>query len=176
MTSHGSGFARQQKMLYGIMLAGLLVLLAVNTLAWIYLQRIKTFFIDDLKFRLENIVRISATLVDASDLRLIIPGDESDPTALRYRFLLSEIKDNNRLQDLFILSPSLDMLIDTYPTYRQAPRVEKILTDRARAARISAGEIQSLGDHKFLSAAAPLIDANNLLAGILGILPQGPLH
>jgi hypothetical protein len=44
-------FVKQQKLLFWIIGIGLVILLLANALGWLYLQRIKSFFISDLKFR-----------------------------------------------------------------------------------------------------------------------------
>jgi signal transduction histidine kinase len=162
----------QQKILYWIMGVGLILLLAANTLAWLYLQRIKVFFISDLQFRLENIVHITGSLIEPTDLAMIIPGDESDAQIIIYQQLLYDIKENNKLQDIYILSPTLDILVDSGPEYRedQALRhLEKPLINRALGGRVATSELQSLGTHKFLTSVAPLIDSNNRVSGLLVI-------
>ena len=105
--------SKQQKLVYIVMISGFILLITANIFAWLYLQRLKSFFISDLKFRLENIARSATELIDANDLELIIPGDESDSQVLYYQQLLYNIKYNNKLQDIYIISPGFDLLVNT---------------------------------------------------------------
>ena len=95
----------------------MLFLLLANTLAWIYLQRIKAYFNSDLKFRLENIVQISGRLIDATYLDMLVPGDENEPQIIYYQQLLFDIKEKNDLQDIYILSPAREILVDINPNF-----------------------------------------------------------
>jgi len=154
------------------MLGGLLVLIIANLSAWIYLQNIKTFFISDLKFRLENIARSATALIDANDMELIIPGDSSDPQVLYYQQTLLNIKSSNKLQDIQIISPSFDILVGTEDIpdlVMPVLTIDSSLVDRALQAEYVVSEIQSLGDNLFLTAVAPLITSNNAISGILVI-------
>jgi len=163
-------FVRQQRILYWIIALGLLALLSANTLAWIYLQRIKVFFISDLKFRLENIVRISSNLIEASDLTFLLPDDESDPQLIYYQQLLYEIQDNNNLQDILILSPTLEILVDINPqlrTGRSLRHLESSLVEQALSGRGATSDLQTLGNQKFLTSLYPLIDSDNVVTGLL---------
>jgi signal transduction histidine kinase len=164
--------SRQQKFLYIIMLGGLLILIIANLFAWFYLQNIKKFFISDLKFRLENIARSATSLIDASDMELIIPGDSSDPQVLYYQQTLLDIKNSNKLQDIQIISPGFDILVSTeYVSDPVSPilMIDSSLVDRALQAEYAVSEIQALGDNLFLTAVAPLITSNNVISGILVI-------
>jgi signal transduction histidine kinase len=163
-------YIRQQRILYWIIGLGLLILLSANTLAWIYLQRIKIFFISDLKFRLENIVRISSNLIDASDLAYILPGDVSNPQVIFYQQLLYEIQENNNLQDILILTPTSEILVDINPHLRRGQALRHLETDLVEIAlggRVATGNLQTLGSHKFLTAVSPLLDSDNVVTGLL---------
>ncbi len=163
-------FVKQQKYLFWIIGIGLIVLLLANALGWLYLQRIKSFFISDLKFRLENIANLSAELIDATDLAYLYPADKSDPQYIYYQNRLFEIKENNNLQDIYILSPTLETIIDV-PTginpeiSQRSP--DRQLVNQALNGQTVTGELQSLGDQRFLTAITPLIDANNMITGLL---------
>ena len=108
------------------MLGGLLILIIANLFAWFYLQNIKTFFVSDLKFRLENIARSATALIDANDMELIIPGESSDPQVLYYQQTLLNIKNNNKLQDIQIISPSFDVLVNTEDKIGRASCSERV--------------------------------------------------
>jgi signal transduction histidine kinase len=154
------------------MLGGLLILIIANLSAWFYLQNLKTFFVSDLKFRLENIARSATALIDANDMELIIPGDSNDPQVLYYQQTLLSIKNNNRLQDIQIISPSFDVLVSTEDIPDMVTPVltiDSTLVDRVLLAEYPVSEIQELGDNLFLTAMAPLITANNVISGILVI-------
>ena len=163
-------FVKQQKYLFMIIGIGLIVLLLANALGWLYLQRIKSFFISDLKFRLENIANLSAELIDATDLAYLYPGDKSDPQYIYYQNRLFEIKENNNLQDIYILSPTLETIVDVAtginPEISQRSP-DRQLVNQALNGQTVTGELQSLGDQRFLTAVTPLIDANNMITGLL---------
>jgi signal transduction histidine kinase len=163
-------FVKQQKYLFWIIGIGLIVLLLANALGWLYLQRIKSFFISDLKFRLENITNLSAELIDATDLSYLYPGDKTDPQYIYYQNRLFQIKENNNLQDIYILSPTLETIVDL--TTGIQPEVlqrspDRQLVNQALNGQTVTGELQSLGDQRFLTAITPLIDANNMITGLL---------
>jgi len=164
-------FAKQQKFLFWVIGIGLLVLLLANALGWLYLQRIKTFFISDLKFRLENITNLSSELIDPTDISYIFPGDKSNPQSVYYQNRLFQIKENNNLQDIYILSPTLEILVDINPDYPSselsARSPDKDLIREALNGETTTGDLQTLGDHKFLTAIAPLIDSDNMITGLL---------
>ncbi len=165
-------FAKQQKSLYWIFGIGLLILLLANALGWIYLQRIKSFFVSDLRFRLENISSVSARLIDANDLAYIIPENNTSPEYIFYQNLLFELKETNNLQDVYVISPALETLIDLAPeiTGIASHRLpDKSLVEIALSGRTIVGDMQTLGDHKFLTAVTPLIDIDNVIMGILVI-------
>jgi signal transduction histidine kinase len=170
MTRQEKIFSRQQKILYWTMGVGLIILIAVNSLAWIYLQRIKTFFISDLKFRLENIARMGAQLFDPSEIALIFPENPNDPLFLNYQLILLDIKETNNLQDIYIINPALELIVDTETGLLSVPAKKNpdlSLIERALLNESAAGDIQTLGEHKFLTAASPLTDSNNIVTGIL---------
>lgn len=163
-------FVKQQKLLFWIIGIGLVILLLANALGWLYLQRIKSFFISDLKFRLENITNLSSELIDATDISYIFPGDKSDPQFVYYQNRLFEIKENNNLQDIYILSPTLETLVDLIPDFQselsqRSP--DKNLVRKALNGETTTGDLQTLGDYKFLTAIAPLIDSDNMITGLL---------
>jgi len=164
-------FAKQQKLLFWIIGIGLFVLLLANALGWLYLQRIKTFFTSDLKFKLENITNLSSELIDPTDISYIFPGDKSNPQAVYYQNRLFEIKENNNLQDIYILSPTLEILVDLIPDYQSTETLQrspdKLLVNKALNGKTSTGNLQTLGDQKFLTAIAPLIDSDNMITGLL---------
>jgi len=165
-------FRQQQKLYYLIFGAGIFLLLVANALAWIYLQRIKTFFETDLKFRLENIAQISTQLIDAAGIGLILPGDESDFQVIYHQQLLFDIKNNNNLQDIYILSPTLEMLVDGNPELRNQislPQIDPKLVKTALSGKVAVSELLELGEHKFLTALAPVIDLDTQITGILVI-------
>jgi signal transduction histidine kinase len=165
-----SDFARQQRIAFWILGIGLLMLLLANALGWIYLQRIKTFFVSDLKFRLENIVNIASKLIDANDISYIVPGDQSDPQVLFYQSLLYEIKENNNLMDIYIVSPALENLIEISPDVSRISArhsLERNLIENALNGQTTTSALQTLGEHKFLTTITPLFDANNMIAGLL---------
>lgn len=163
-------FVKQQKFLFWIIGVGLFILLIANALGWIYLQRIKVFFVSDLKFRLENIAGISAKLIDPTDIAYIIPGNTSDPQVIYYQSLLFEIKENNNLQDIYIISPTLEPLIQISTDLAIGePRriVEEELIEIAMSGEITTSEMQKLGEHRFLTAVTPLFDTNNMVSSLL---------
>ncbi len=169
-TKINQNFSRQQKLVYLIMITGLLVLISANVIAWLYLQRLESFFISDLKFRLENIARSSTELIDANDIEQIIPGNESDPQVLYYQQILYDIKTNNKLQNIEIISPAGDVLVDTGPGFGQVNpslRIDRDISELALQGEYAVSELQYLGKNIFLRAAAPLLDTNNSINGIL---------
>ncbi|MCK5032720.1 MAG: ATP-binding protein [Calditrichia bacterium] len=163
-------YAKQKKIIYWIISLGIVFLLIANTIAWIYLQRIKSYFDSDLKFRMENVIQISSKLIDAAYLTLIVPGDENDPQVIYYQQLLFDIKEKNNLQDIYIISPVQDLLIDVNPDFiigNNIKTIEHDLIKTALSGRIISSDIYTLGEHKFLTAAVPLIDETNSVTGIL---------
>jgi len=166
-------FAKQQKLLFWIIGICLFVLLLANALGWLYLQRIKTFFISDLKFRLQNITNLSANLIDPTDISYIFPEDNSNPQSVFYQNRLFEIKENNNLQDIYIMSPTLEILIDPTPDYQAIELSDRSpdmnLVNTALNGKMAIGDLQTLGDHKFLTAITPLIDSDNMITGLLVI-------
>ena len=162
--------SKQQKLVYIVMISGFILLITANIFAWLYLQRLKSFFISDLKFRLENIARSATELIDANDLELIIPGDDSDSQVLYYQQLLYNIKNNNKLQDIYIISPGFDLLVNTDQAIDiVAPSlvIDNSVIKRALQGESAVGELRSLGENLFLKAAVPLINTNNSISGVL---------
>jgi len=165
-----SEFVKQQKFLFWIIGIGLIILMLANALGWVYLQRIKSFFVSDLKFRLENISNLSAELIDATDISYLFPGDKSDPQYVYYQNRLYQIKEDNNLQDIYILSPTLETLVDLIPDVQSELSQRSPDNNLAREAlngETVTGELQTLGDHKFLTAIAPLLDSDNLITGLI---------
>jgi signal transduction histidine kinase len=163
-------YTKQKKVVYWIISVGIVFLLIATTIAWIYLQRIKIYFENDLKFRMENIIQISSKLFDAAYLTLIIPGDENDPQVIYYQQLLFDIKEKNNLQDIYIISPATDLLVDVNPEFNIGElnrSIEPDLLKTALSGKITSSDIYTLGDHRFLTAAIPLIDETNSVTGIL---------
>ena len=163
-------YTKQKKIIYWIISLGIVFLLIANAIAWIYLQRIKSYFDSDLKFRMENIIQISSKLIDAAYLTLIVPGDENDPQVIYYQQLLFDIKEINNLQDIYIISPVQELLIDVNPDFiigNSIKTIEPYLIKTALSGRIISSDIYVLGEHKFLTAAVPLIDETNSVTGIL---------
>lgn len=78
-------YTKQKNIIYWIIGISIVFLLIANAFAWIYLQRIRSYFDSDLKFRMENIIQISSKLIDATYLTLIVPGDENDPQVIYYQ-------------------------------------------------------------------------------------------
>lgn len=161
---------KRKNLIYMIIGIGIIFLLFANALAWIYLQEIKSYFESDLKFRLENIIQISSRFIDASYLSLIIPGDENDPQIIYYQQLLFDIKEKNNLQDIYIISPAQDLLVDVNPEFAIGDQKRSLDSDLIKTAlsgvKVSS-DIYTLGNHKFLIAAVPLIDETNFVTAIL---------
>jgi signal transduction histidine kinase len=168
-------YARQQRILYWIMAAGIIVLLAVNLMAWIYLQRMKSFLISDLQFRLENIARMSAAIIDPEEMLHIFPEDPNDPLFIKNQLLLLDIKQANNLQDIYILNPVLELIVDTETGLSAVPvrkALEPGLAEQALHSNGGSGSIQVLGTNRFLNAVSPLLDQNNQVTAILVIEAQ----
>jgi signal transduction histidine kinase len=154
------------------MATGIIVLLAVNLMAWIYLQQMKSFLISDLQFRLENIARMSAAIIDPEEMLHIFPEDPNDPLFIKNQLLLLDIKEANNLQDIYILNPVLGLIVDTETGLSTVPvrnALEPRLAERALRSNSGSGDIQVLGDNRFLNAVSPLVDENNLVTAILVI-------
>jgi signal transduction histidine kinase len=162
-------YTKQKNIIYWIIGISIVFLLIANTIAWIYLQRIKSYFDSDLKFRMENIIQISSKLFDAEYLTLIVPGDENDPQVIYYQQLLFDIKEKNDLQDIYIISPAQDLLLDVNPNFviGNNKSIEPDLLKSALSGKITSSDIYTLGNHKFLTAAIPLMDEYNSITGIL---------
>ena len=163
-------YTKQKNIIYWIIGISIVFLLIANAFAWIYLQRIRSYFDSDLKFRMENIIQISSKLIDATYLTLIVPGDENDPQVIYYQQLLFDIKEKNELQDIYIISPARDLLIGVNPDFiigNNNNSIEPELIKTALAGKIASSDIYTLGNHKFLTAAIPLIDESNAITGIL---------
>jgi len=157
-------------MAYAVIGIGFILLLFANTLAWLYLQQVRGFFVTDLAFRLENIAQISAKLIDPSDLGYIMPEDPADPNVLYYQQLLSEVRRKNNLQDIYILSPAKEILVEIPGEFAGSLTrhdLENDLLEQAMAGNSSTGALQSLGEHKFMSAVTPITDVNNMVVGVL---------
>ena len=137
-------YTKQKKIIYWIISLGIVFLLIANAIAWIYLQRIKSYFDSDLKFRMENIIQISSKLIDAAYLTLIVPGDENDPQVIYYQQLLFDIKEINNLQDIYIISPVQELLIDVNPDFiigNSIKTIEPDLIKTALSGRIISSDI-----------------------------------
>ena len=167
---HFSKIRNQKRIAYTIIVVSFVLLLGANMLAWFYLQRIRGFFETDLAFRLKNIAQITVKLIDPSDLAYIVPDDPSDPNVIYYQQLLSEIRRNNDLQDIYILSPAREVLVELPKEFGvQFSRhdLESDLIREALGGKIVTSGLQMLGEHKFMTTLAPVTDSNNMTAGIL---------
>jgi len=167
---HFSKIRNQKRIAYTIIGVSFILLLAANMLAWFYLQRIRGFFETDLAFRLKNIVQITVKLIDPADLAYIVPDDPSDPNVIYYQQLLSEIRRNNDLQDIYILSPAREVMVELPKEFGvtfSRHDLENDLIRDALGGKIVTSALQTLGEHKFMTTLAPVTDSNNMTAGVL---------
>ena len=163
-------FIHQRRLLYIIMTLGLFFLLMANTLTWVYQQRLKTVIVADTRLRLQSIARMASDLIDPQDLPLLISVNESDPRLINYQLLLYEIKDKNNLEDIYLLAPSLEVLVDLHANLETTPfknPLDSTLLAQVFDGKIISSDIQTLGDHKFLTAVAPVMNSSNLITGLL---------
>jgi len=161
---------RQRRIAYSIFAIGLILLLLANALAWLFLLQISGFFVSDLAFRLENIAQISSKLIDPTDLMYLIPDDQSDPAMIHYQQLLAEVRKNNKLQDIYILSPAREILIEIPGDFGEAITrhdLEPYLFQQAIGGTPATSPLQTLGHHKFMTSLAPITDPNNMVAAIV---------
>jgi signal transduction histidine kinase len=167
---HLSKIRKQKRIAYTIIGVSFILLLFANMLAWFYLQRIRGFFETDLAFRLKNIAQITVKLIDPADLGYIVPDDSSDPNIIYYQQLLAEIRRNNDLQDIYILSPAREVLValpEEFGVPFSRHDLESDLIQEALGGKIVTSALQTLGEHKFMTTLAPVTDSNNKTAGVL---------
>jgi len=150
----------QEKRYFAIIVLGMLLLLFANAITWIYLQRIRNVYEDDLRFRMQNLAKIAARQIDAMEIQTLLPGDENDPSVIYYQQLLYEIKESNRLQDIYVVSLTGDLFIDVKSDFvigsRKGSFSARMISQVAGGKTVST-PLQSLGDQKFLSALAPCL-------------------
>ena len=163
-------YIKQQKILFWIIGISFILLLVANTLAWIFLNRLKSHFIIDLKSRIEKISLISSKLFDSNDIGLFVPGDEDNPAFIYYQSLLIDIKENNDLQNIYVISPVKELLLydNTYMQFSNSIHsIDDTLLYYALRGEVTSSEILTLGSHKFLISIAPIITGDNRVVGLL---------
>jgi signal transduction histidine kinase len=164
-------FAQQKKLLSVIIAVGVCLLLLASSFTWIFLKRIETFYITDLKLRVQNITLNAQQMITPSHLIELMQEEPGTPLYIYYQQLLYEILENNQLQTISIISPIREILVTTSPESSlntSAAFLNDTLVTEVLSGTMVVGEIQNLGRHKFLTAGTPLIDVdNNQITGAL---------
>jgi signal transduction histidine kinase len=164
-------FTQQKRFLFTILAVGICLLLLASTFSWIYLKRIETFYITELKLRIQNIIMNAQQMINPAHMIELMQGEPATPLYIYYQQRIYEILENNQLQSVSLISPVREVVLTTSPEPVINPAsafLNDTLVSRILAGKMVVGHIQTLGQHKFITAGAPLIDpTTNQITGAI---------
>src|SRR4030042_4901863 len=155
-----------RRIIYLIIVSGLLALAAMNFIGWLFLRSLKSELTASLKKQLLNVGQITTRLLNGNDLEKIFPGMENTPAVLYYQQLLYDLKINHDLENIVVIDPTGNLLIDFRLNFRigdslySFPLQEDLLR-RAAVGEIPEPNLLQLSDQYFLSAYLPVFNDFN---------------
>lgn len=163
-------FDKQKKYTYIVIGIALFLLILTNGITWLYLNRLDNFLLDFTRNNMQNMVSVAGELLDGEDLLTIIPEDDTDPQKIYYSQILFEIKNKLNLQDIYIISPVRDILVE--PAFTGGGIQQRYSIDDELWQNVIRGEtistpVYRLGDQFFLTSALPIFDHANNISAIL---------
>jgi len=150
------------------------MVLFLNLLVWLYLDRVENEFRLELRERLVDINQVLSRLIvetnDNMDISLIVPGDRQSIPYLYYSQLLETIRQNSKLQSILLVSPQGEILASS-PQQIGNQKISSLAesADFEKAARgvFVVSKISRFAGEQFISAFAPIRNLEGFISAVL---------
>ncbi len=158
--------------IYIIIIVGLIALGVINFTSWLFLQSLKSDLTTALKKNIRNVGQVSIRLMNGNDLEKIYPGMENSPEVLYYQNLLYDLKISNELENIVLLNPAGQLLVDYRLNYvigdslRSFPLQPDLFRQAALGEQPEPFMTKVAGQY-FLSAYLPILNDYGEIAAIL---------
>jgi signal transduction histidine kinase len=161
-----------RRRIYIIIIMGLIALASINFLSWLFLQSLKNDLTGVLKRNIRNVGQVSARLMNGNELEKIYPGMENSAVVLYYQNLLYDLKINNELENIVLLNPAGQLLVDFRLNYVIGDSLRSFPLQPELFRNAVLGEqtepfMTRLGGQYFLSAYLPVLNDYGEIAAIL---------
>ena len=148
---------------------GIAVILMMNILLWVYVNQVESRFSNELKTRLLSNNRSLSRLIDPETLSFLAPGQHNAPEYIATLLTYDDIRRQDSLQSIILLSPSGDMLVAS----PEALLVQKSSIDKESAAfktalngRFSSTAPQEIDGSWFMSSYGPVFDSDGFVGAV----------
>ena len=163
-----------RRLIYLIIISGLLALATMNFVGWLFLRSLKSELTASLKKQLLQVGQLTTRLLNGNDLEKIFPGMESTPEVLYYQQLLYDLKINHELENIVVIDPTGNLLIDFRLNFQigdslQTFPLQPELLRKAAMGEVTEASLLHLDDQYFLSVYLPVFNDLSEISSILVI-------
>ncbi len=148
------------------------LIIALNFLLWIYLNRTEISITNELRSKLQIIGKHISSSLDPANVNLLIPGDKTSLNYLTIQTQLENLRRQDSLQTI-LLSDINGELLATSPefisTERQTLFANNNLFNRAIEGEIRVGEPENISGEWFITAYIPIKDIDGFTLAVLVI-------
>ncbi len=151
---------------------GILLILVLNLLLWIYVNQVGDKFASNLAIRLTSSNKSLGRLIDEELLDLIIPGETNSLEYFTIHENLEEIRRQDSLQSVLLLSTQGKILVaspEILALQNEISHTNNTLFDQAKNSIYETSELEQISGEWFMSSYGPVMDIDGQVAAILVI-------
>jgi signal transduction histidine kinase len=164
-------FKRRKFFVIVIIISAFILLFFLNFISWIFLKNIEGYLDDELGERLIAISTNASKTIDADDIENILPGDEFNPEVLIIQKKLLDIKIENNLENIFIISNEGRIKVSIDKNFKIWEKYNYISADSLYITQAQikpvASNLKEILNNKFKTGYAPIKNTLDKTVGIL---------
>lgn len=149
---------------------GIVLILVLNLLLWIYVNQVEEKFTSNLSTRLTSTNKSLARLIDDEFLELVIPGETNSLEYFTIREILEEIRQQDSLQSVLLLSSQGEILVASPEILRLQKEINLTnnpFFDRAKKGFYETSGLEQFSGEWFMSSYGNVKDIDGRVVAIL---------
>jgi len=142
----------------------------LNLVVWFYL--VEQQFKQELRDKLLTISQLMTRLIDETEISVILPGEKNSIEYLYYQQLIEDIRANNDLQSVIIVSPQSEILVSSPEILSEQKVLGLYGNTKFQSALVgnpTVSEIENFADEKFMSSFAPIQNIDGFITAVIVI-------
>ncbi|MCB9058700.1 MAG: hypothetical protein H6627_09045 [Calditrichae bacterium] len=149
---------------------GIIIILALNLLLWLYVNQVEDRFANELKVRLISSNRYIGRIIDNELLNRIIPGERNSLEYISIQQQIETIRRQDTLQSILLLSADGSILVSSPELLSIQKEVSRRTNSNfitALNGRFNASDPEQINESWYMSAYGPILDLDGFVAGVL---------
>ncbi|MCB0282970.1 MAG: hypothetical protein KDF60_10355, partial [Calditrichaeota bacterium] len=148
---------------------GIIIILALNLLLWLYVNQVEDRFANELKVRLISSNRYIGRIIDNELLNRIIPGERNSLEYISIQQQIETIRRQDTLQSILLLSADGSILVSSPELLSIQKEVSRRTNSNfitALNGRFNASDPEQINESWYMSAYGPILDLDGFVAGV----------